>query len=172
MIRWFQFGTFCPVMRMHGNRLPRTDIYLPNGQETEGTGAPNEIWSYGESNYQIIKKYVLIRESIKEYTKSLMIQAHKTGAPVIRPLFYDFPKDPAAWDIKYEYMYGPDLLIAPVTLGDATSIQVYLPAGCTWTEAHTGLQYDGGQTVQAQAPLETIPVFLRDGRQSYLIRKI
>lgn len=172
LIRWFQFGTFCPVMRMHGNRLPRTPIFLPNGQETEGTGAPNEIWSYGEANYQIMKKYIMIREAMKEYTKGLMLQAHETGAPVIRPLFYQFPEDPTAWDIKYEYMYGPDLLIAPVTLENVTSVQIYLPGCCTWTEAHTGRQYAGGQTVCAEAPLETIPVFLRDGHQSYLLGKI
>ena len=93
LIRWFQFGAFCPVMRLHGNRLPRTPLYKANGEETEGTGADNEIWSYGEENYQIMKKFIEIREMMRDYTRSLMAKAHETGAPVMRTMFYEFPED-------------------------------------------------------------------------------
>ena len=79
LIRWFQFGAFCPVMRLHGNRLPRTPLYKADGEETEGTGADNEIWSYGEENYQIMKKFIEIREMMRDYTRSLMAEAHETG---------------------------------------------------------------------------------------------
>ena len=172
LIRWFQFGAFCPVMRLHGNRLPRTPLYKADGEETEGTGADNEIWSYGEENYQIMKKFIEIREMMRDYTRSLMAEAHETGAPVMRTMFYEFPEDTRTWELDTQYMYGSDILAAPIVEPHAMSRKVYLPSGCTWTNAHTGEILQGGQWIEAEAYIYTIPVFLRDGRQEYLIKNI
>lgn len=172
LIRWFQFGAFCPVMRLHGNRLPREPLYKVNGEETEGTGAANEIWSYGEENYAIMKKFIVLREAMRDYTRELMEQAHKTGSPVMRTMFYEFPEDKETWDLNTQYMYGSDLLVAPIVEAHTTSRQVYLPHGANWTNACTGEAFKGGQWLEVLAPIDTLPVFLRDQKQGYLIGKV
>ena len=172
LVRWFQFGTFCPVMRLHGNRLPREPLYRQDGEETEGTGADNEIWSFGEENYHILKKFIEIRELLRDYTRGLMKEAHEAGAPVMRAMFYEFPEDAVTWDLKTQYMYGSDILVAPVAEEHAVSRTVYLPAGNSWTHAGTGEVYEGGQWIDVKAEIDTLPIFLRDGRQSYLIGRI
>lgn len=171
-MRWFQFGTFCPVMRLHGNRLPREPLFKENGEETEGTGADNEIWSYGEKNYQIMKKFIGVREMLRGYTRRLMEEAHNTGAPVMRAMFYEFPEEMLSWELKTQYMYGPDILIAPVVEAHAVSRKVYLPENSQWTLAGTGEVWKGGQWVNVNAEIDTMPVFLRDGQQDYLIGNI
>ena len=172
LIRWFQFGTFCPVMRLHGSRQPYTPIYNKAGELREGTGTDNEVWSYGEEAYQIMTKFIHVRELMRDYTRSLMQQAHENGHPVLRALFYEFPSDPICWDIKDSYLFGSDLLVAPICHEHAVDRQVYLPAGASWTDARTGAVYEGGQWITADAPMDTLPVFLRDGRQDYLIGEI
>ena len=172
LIRWFQFGTFCPVMRLHGSRQPYTPIYNKAGELREGTGTDNEVWSYGEEAYQIMTKFIRVRELMRNYTRSLMQQAHENGHPVLRALFYEFPSDPICWDIKDSYLFGSDLLVAPICHEHAVDRQVYLPAGASWTDARTGAVYEGGQWIMADAPMDTLPVFLRDGRQDYLIGEI
>lgn len=168
LIRWFQFAAFCPVMRMHGNRLPRKQIFKQTGEETEGTGAPNEIWSYGEENYKIMKKFIDIREKLRDYSRSLMKQAHEHGTPVMRTMFYEFPEDPNVWDLSDQYMYGPDILAAPILELYKTSRKVYLPQGASWTDARTGERFNGGQWITARASIDTLPVFLKNGEPSYL----
>ena len=138
----------------------------------EGTGADNEIWSFGDEAYPILVKFIRLREAMRDYTRSLMNEAHEKGAPVMRALFYEFPEDPLCWDIKDSYMYGPDVLVAPVCYEKARSRKVYLPAGASWTLASTGAVYEGGQELEVEAPLDTLPVFLRDGKQSWMIGKI
>ena len=172
LIRWSQFGTFCPVMRLHGSRQPYTPIYNKAGELREGTGTDNEVWSYGEEAYQIMTKFIHVRELMRDYTRSLMQQAHENGHPVLRALFYEFPSDPICWDIKDSYLFGSDLLVAPICHEHAVDRQVYLPAGASWTDARTGVVYEGGQWIMADAPMDTLPVFLRDGRQDYLIGEI
>ena len=81
----------------------------------------------------------------------------------MRPLFLEFPDDPGAWEVADAYLFGPDLLVAPVLEARATSRAAYLPAGARWTDAWTGEEYEGGRTVTVDAPLERIPLFLRDG---------
>lgn len=160
LVRWFQFGAFCPVFRLHGDRKNGDD----QGSASKAhTGGPNEVWSYGEEVYEILKKYLFLREEIRPYVKSVMEKTAKTGAPVIRPLYYDFPKDPAVATIEDQMMFGDDILVAPVFELGARQRDVYLPVGETWIDAHTGVEYAGGQTVSADAPLELIPVFLRKG---------
>lgn len=172
LIRWFQFGTFCPGMRLHGNREPREEIINKAGEVREGSGADNEVWSYGESNYKIMVKFIRIRELLRDYIRDLMLQAHEKGTPVMRTMFYEFPKDELCWDIKDAYMFGADILVAPVVQPEAVSRLVYLPPKITWTNASTGKKYEGGKIYEVNAPIETIPIFLRDGKQEYLIGKI
>ena len=159
-------------MRLHGNRLPREPLYRPDGEETEGTGADNEIWSFGEENYHILKKFIEIRELLRDYTRGLMKEAHEAGTPVMRAMFYEFPEDAVTWDLKIQYMYGSDILVAPMVEEHAVSRKVYLPAGCSWTHAGTGEVYEGGQWIDVKAEIDTLPIFLRDGKQSYLIGRI
>lgn len=169
LLRWFQFGTFCPVMRLHGMRHPSETIINQAGEVREWTGAGNEVWSYGEDAYRIMVKFIRIREMMRDYTRTLMLEAHKKGTPVMRTLFYEFPQDKLCWDIMDEYMYGPDILVAPVCHEKARSRKVYLPTGATWTGAGTGEIYEGGKWYEVSAPIDTLPVFLREGRQEYLI---
>lgn len=116
-------------------------------------------------------KYIFLREKMRDYTRNIMREAHEKGNPVIRAVFYEFPQDPAAWDLTDEYCYGPDLLIAPVCHAGAVSRKVYLPAGAEWTSAMDGKVYKGGAEYLIEAPVE-IPVFVRDGRQSWIIGEI
>lgn len=94
-----------------------------------------------------------------------MDAAHEKGTPPMRPLFFDFPRDPEAAYVDDAFMFGPDLLVAPILHAGATRRSVYLPAGATWTDPWTGEQHAGGTTVDVAAPLERIPLFLRDGVQ-------
>jgi alpha-D-xyloside xylohydrolase len=157
MVRWFQFGAFSPIFRLHGVRSPAT-AFGPGM-----TGAPNEIWSYGEEAEQIMASYIGLRERIKPYVLDVMREAHETGVTPLRPYFLEFPEDPKAWDIDTAYLFGRDLLVAPVLEAGAREWSVYLPQGATWTDAWTGAEYEGGQSVTVDAPLDRIPLFLRDG---------
>ena len=165
LIRWFAFAAFSPCMRIHGDRVPHTKPILisSGGKECAPTGADNEIWSFGEKVEAILVKYIRLRYRIKPYTAKVMKQAHETGAPVMRPLFYNFPQDKAAWEIEDAYCYGDDVLVAPIFEEGMTERAVYLPLGTAWIEAATGKRYEGGQTVVADAPLDVIPVFVREG---------
>ncbi|KAE8307157.1 putative glycosyl hydrolase [Aspergillus transmontanensis] len=153
--RWFQWGTFCPVMRLHGDREPK-----PEGQPT-ASGSDNEVWSYGEEIYEICKKYINIREELRDYTRSLMKEAHEKGSPVIRTLFYEFPEDKTAWDIETEYMYGSKYLVVPVLEAGQREITAYLPSGASWKLWGEDKVYEGGKTVEVACPIETMPVFVR-----------
>lgn len=169
LVRWFQWGAFCPVMRLHGDRVPAQAVYRKDGNRTLNSGADNEVWSYGEEVYEILVNYLNLREALRGYTRELMKEAHEKGSPVMRPLFYEFPGNDAVWDIKDQYLYGPDMLVAPVVYEGAAEREVYLPRGSRWTNLHDGKTYEGGQTITAEAPLNIIPVYLRDGRHRELI---
>ena len=99
MIRWFEFGVFCPIFRLHGFRLPYPvrDILNPDGYC--GSGGPNEVWSFGEEAYEIIRRYMYVREELKPYIMKQMKLASEDGTPVMRPLFYDFCGDKNVYDI-------------------------------------------------------------------------
>ncbi|HIY57044.1 MAG TPA: glycoside hydrolase family 31 protein [Candidatus Tetragenococcus pullicola] len=172
LIRWFQWATFCPVMRLHGSRHPQTPLFKADGEPTEMTGAANEIWSYGEENYEIMKKFILIRESLRDYTRELMREASEKGTPVMRTMFYDFPEDVITWDLDTQYMYGSDILVAPIVEEKATERWIYLPEGVTWVDARDGNSYEGGQWIKAQATIDTLPIFLKEGKQEYLIGRV
>ncbi|MDD2579662.1 MAG: glycoside hydrolase family 31 protein [Eubacteriales bacterium] len=167
LVRWFQWGTFLPVMRLHGDRLPYQDPPVEYYGQIKrfGSGADNEVWSFGDDNYEILKHYLQIREALKPYIHQIMQEAHENGSPAMRTMFYQFPDDPACWEAEDQYMFGPDLLVAPVFEAGQTSRPVVLPAGCRWREVATGKVISGGQTVIAATPIETIPLFVREGAE-------
>ena len=167
LLRWFAWGAFCPVFRMHGERSPwyeREQEFINNIRQLT-SGQDNEVWSFGEENYNILTKYLFIRERLRPYIRDCMKLASENGSPVMRPLFFDFSEDKNCWCIEDAYMFGPDLLIAPVFEEGARQRSVYLPAGCKWTDANTKQVYEGGQTVTVPAPLDIIPVFVREGKE-------
>lgn len=151
IVRWFQFGVFCPLFRLHGHREPAHD---------KG-GGPNEVWTFGDAAYPIITDLLFLRERLRPYIMAQMKAASENGTPVMRPLFFDFPADPLAAAADDQFMFGPDLLIAPVIEQSAVRRDVYLPEGTTWRDAWTDEVHEGGQRIVRDAPLDTIPVFLR-----------
>ena len=164
LIRWFQYGAFCPVFRLHGDRLPAEPPFTDElGGGMCKSGADNEVWSYGEEAYGILVKYMFMRERLKPYITDIMRDAHEKGTPPMRPLFYDFPNDEYAWEVEDQYMFGPDILVSPILEQGQREREVYLPKGSSWQNASTGDTFSGGATVTCAAPLDVIPIFLRDG---------
>ena len=143
--RWFQYATFLPIMRSHGSRTY------------------NEVWSYGKQAEPILEKYLRLRYELIPYIYSLAYKTWQTGAPFLRALPLDFPDDPQVVDLRDEYMLGPAFLVAPISDQGATSRKVYLPAGTDWYNYWTNERLKGGQTITADAPIDTIPVFVRAG---------
>jgi alpha-glucosidase/alpha-D-xyloside xylohydrolase len=144
-VRWFEWGAFQPVMRAHGERKH------------------NEVWAYGKQAEPILAKYLKLRYQLLPYTYSAAFKSYQTGAPYMRALFMDFPNDPKAANIPDEYMYGPAFLVAPVTEQGATKRTVYLPAGSDWYNYWTNERLHGGQMIEAAAPIDTLPLFVRAG---------
>ena len=160
LIRWFQFGVFCPVLRMHGNRYPYSS--RPHGMtEYTPTSGENQVWSYGEKAYGIFCRYLKMREELKPYLTAMGKKASQDGTPIMRPLFYEFPHDAVCWKIEDEYLFGDSILVAPIYEYRARTRNVYLPEGSVWYSQREDKTYDGGQYIEAGAPLEEIPVFFR-----------
>jgi len=143
--RWFEYAAFLPIFRTHGSRRF------------------NEVWSYGREAEPILIKYLKLRYELMPYIYSLGYKTHQTGAPYMRALFMDFPRDPQVADLTDEYMFGPAFLVAPVTEQGATSRPVYLPAGADWYNYWTNERIHGGQTIKVDAPIDILPLFVRAG---------
>ncbi|MFH1879289.1 MAG: TIM-barrel domain-containing protein [Bacillota bacterium] len=159
-IRWFQWGAYCPVMRLHGDRIPYQSVTRADGTAIQGTGGPNEIWSYGEEAYPVLVKYLHLREQMRDYIRETMQETHETGKPVMRPMFYEFPEDETCAALRDQYLFGGKYLVAPVMQPGQRSRKVYLPKGA-WRNVNTGETLAGGRWTEAPAPLDTIPVFER-----------
>ncbi len=163
LIRWYQFATFTAVMRLHGDRGPYNIPALDDRDWGGGylhTGQDNEMWSYGDDNFKIMKKYYDIRIGMKDYLKKLFDEAHENGSPLMRAMFYEFPEDEKCWDIKDQYMFGDKYLVAPILHLNEFEREVYLPKG-EWTLTSDGTKYTGGQTVKVSAPIDYMPLFER-----------
>jgi alpha-D-xyloside xylohydrolase len=143
--RWFEYGTFLPIMRTHGSRTY------------------NEVWSYGKQAEPVLEKYLKLRYELMPYIYSLGYKTNATGAPYMRALFMDFPNDPKVARRGDEFMFGPAFLVAPVTEQGATTREVYLPAGTDWYNYWTNERVHGGQTTKVDAPIDVIPLFVRAG---------
>lgn len=161
LLRWYEFAVFSPVLRMHGDRGPH-DIPPLSDKEFGGghlyTGHENELWSYGEEAFDIMKRQLDLRLSLKPYIESIYKEASENGSPLMRTMFYEFPEDAKCWEIDDQYMFGPEYLVAPILHAGETQRSVYLPAG-KWEEIGSHTVYDGSQTVQCSAPIDRIPVF-------------
>lgn len=174
LVRWFQFAAFCPVMRMHGSRLPHKAVTAADGSSRRLTGADNEIWSFGETVCDILTDYIGLRNRIRGYLRERMLEAHEKGTPVMRAMFYEFPDDGACWNLTDQYMFGPDILVAPVVQEGAVERTVYLPKGTDWINVWNDEVVTGGQTIGTAAPLHQIPLFVRsnEGENQWLVKTI
>jgi alpha-glucosidase (family GH31 glycosyl hydrolase) len=169
-LRWFQFGTFCTLFRCHGRAWK---LRLPWGWNTGETG-PTEIGGYNGSalpdpselhNAQvepICRKYLELRYRMLPYLYSAVREATHTGMPVMRSLWLHYPDDPEAVQRGDEYLWGRDVLVAPVVEKGATSRRLYLPRG-HWHDFWSGERLDGGREIERPVDLETLPLFVREG---------
>lgn len=147
IVRWFQFGLFCPVMRLHGSR-PK------HGERTPGllepSGDPNEIWSFGERNFEILKDLIMLREKLRPYIQKQFDIACEKGYPVIRPMFFYYPEDEICYTLESQYFFGEDILFAPIVNKGQTEKEVYIPDG-EWVLTKDGQTYTKGwHTIKAE----------------------
>ncbi|MGH9921050.1 MAG: TIM-barrel domain-containing protein [Nitrososphaerales archaeon] len=143
--RWVQLGTFEPILRLHSNDENR----LP--------------WQYPQPVQGITESFLRLREALLPYTYTLAAEANQTGLPMGRPLYLDYPEQPAAYQNSTEYLYGPDMLVAPVTTpGDVASTTVWFPPG-RWVDFFTGATFRGPTSATLSVPLGRMPVFVREG---------
>ena len=158
IVRWFQFGLFSPVMRLHGNRNRhgegRTDIKEPSGD-------PNEIWSFGEKNFEILKDLIMLRERLRPYIQKQFDTASEKGYPVIRPMFFEYPNDEVCYTLDSQYMFGDDIIFAPIVKQGQTVKTVYIPDG-KWILTKDKTVYTKG-TYEIHAELDEFIAFVRAG---------
>jgi alpha-glucosidase/alpha-D-xyloside xylohydrolase len=170
-VRWFQFAAFCPLFRAHGRTWK---LRLPWGWNTGGL-VPDEISTYtgGAANPDpgelhnaavepICRKYLELRYRLLPYLYTAAREAHVTGLPIIRALWLHYPEDAMASARGDQYLWGRDVLVAPVTEKGAASRAVYLPNG-RWYDFWLNTPHDGGREIQRTVDLETMPLFVRAG---------
>jgi alpha-D-xyloside xylohydrolase len=145
-VRWFQFGAFSPIFRVHGTRNPDE----------------NELWSYGPDAQKILLDYDNLRYRLLPYIYSEAWQVTSNHGTLMRPLVMDWRNDVEAQNTGDEYLFGPAILVSPVTTQGATKREVYLPKA-TWYDFWTGAKLEGGRRIEADAPLATLPLFVRAG---------
>ncbi|KAK7748117.1 hypothetical protein SLS53_001370 [Cytospora paraplurivora] len=114
LVRWFQWGAFLPVFRLHGDRYPNKKPLGQSGGGKCASGVDNEVWSFGDEVGAILERYLRLRERLRNYVRDLMTESSQKGTPLIRTLFLEFPKDESAWEVEDEYMFGSKYLVAPV----------------------------------------------------------
>jgi alpha-D-xyloside xylohydrolase len=145
LIRWFQYGAFCPIFRVHG--------YKSNA----------ELWNYGNEVERVLTQYDELRYRLLPYIYSAAWGVTNRGETLMRALPLEFSSDPGARGVSDQFVFGPALLINPVTSEGMTQRQLYLPAGVEWVDFWTGKRMSGGQTITADAPLDRIPIYGRAG---------
>lgn len=143
LVRWYQYGVFTPVFRTHGARKN------------------NEPWTMGGDTYRHIRAAILLREGLRPYIMAQMAKASATGLPPMRPLFFDHDEDPNVGRVEDQYLFGRDLIVAPITRYLDRERFVYLPRSSDWVDAWTRRRFKGGQMIRTDAPLDHIPVFVR-----------
>jgi len=145
LTRWFQWSAFCPILRTHGFQ------------------SKTEMWNYLPETQKTMLAYDRLRYRLLPYNYTLGSRVTLKGDTIMRALGMDFPGDPKVWSIGDEYMFGPAFLVSPVTTPRATTREVYLPAGSSWVNFWTGEKANGDQTLSVDAPLKTLPLFVRAG---------
>ncbi len=164
IVRWFQFGVFSPVMRLHGSRLRPSYHKERHPGVKESSGGDNEIWSFGERNYPILKSLIELRERLKDYTCEYMDIASETGTPIMRPMFFDYYEDAKCYTLEDQYMYGGDILYAPIYEQGCTQREVYLPKG-SWVSTIDKKVYEGGTTILCYAQIDEFIAFVKEGSE-------
>jgi alpha-D-xyloside xylohydrolase len=149
--RWFQFGSFCPMFRVHGS--------APAG----GTGPGKEFWRFDEATQKILRTYDELRYRLMPYTYSLAWQVTSEGSTIMRPLVMDFPGDPDALNIGDQYLFGPSIMVSPVTSPGAMVRSIYLPGKTIWHDFWTGQSVTAGQRVDSPSPIQTMPLYVKAG---------
>lgn len=162
IVRWFQFGLFCPIMRLHGSRLRGTNHIERHPGIIEPSGGDNEIWSFGDENYPILKNLIEIRERLKPYISKYMAVTTKTGAPIMRPMFYDYYNDEKCYILENQYMFGAEILFAPIVNKGQTRREVYLPEG-SWVSVKDRKVFKDRQTVNCKAEIHEFIAFVKEG---------
>ena len=145
-VRWFQYGAFCPIFRVHGTRTPDQ----------------NELWSYGPEAQAILTSFDRLRYRLMPYIYSLAWKVSSESYTLMRPLIMDFSSDRRVKNIGDQFMFGPSILVNPVTEPAATTRHLYLPR-TRWHDFWTGKVLDGGSAIDALAPLDRIPLYVRAG---------
>lgn len=160
LIRWFQFACFSPILRMHGDRQPHTQRIGDSGGGVRTSGGPNEIWSFGEEVEEILTHFIDIREKMKPYLVEVYSESSRTGLPIMRPLFFEYPEGP--YDLKnISYLLGSDVLVLPVVKSGLKQINYTLPGKGTWIEIFSQREYQAGQEYVIEVNIDSIPVFIR-----------
>ena len=158
IIRWFQFGLFSPIMRLHGSRNRH---FEPTPGLLEPSGDPNEIWSFGERNFEIIKDILAIREKLRPYIQKQFDIASEKGYPVIRPMFFHCPDDEICYTLDSQYFFGDDIIFAPIVNRGQTEKEVYIPDG-EWILTKDGSVYTKG-TYIIKAEIDEFVALVRKG---------
>jgi alpha-D-xyloside xylohydrolase len=147
--RWFQFSAFCPMFRVHGSY---------------GLNPGKEIYRFDEKTQGIMRTYLNLRYRLLPYIYSVAWQVTSNGSTFMRPLIMDFPNDLKVLNIGDQYFFGPSIMVIPVTTAGAATQSVYLPANdAPWYDFWTGATSTAGQRIEAAAPIETLPLFIRPG---------
>jgi alpha-glucosidase len=146
LVRWYQVGFLTPFCRNHA-----------------GMDSPDhEPWRYGKYYEDIIRKYLKLRYRLLPFLYTALEESHRTGLPMFRPLLLNYQEDESTLAIDDEFMIASDLLVAPILKPNVTARLVYLPAG-VWFDYWTGARHEGGRMIGVEAPLETVPLFVRGG---------
>ena len=164
IVRWFQFGLFCPVMRLHGVRNKESDYKYRHPGIKEPSGGDNELWSFGERNFHILKAIVEQRERLRPYILESARNTSRTGEPIIRPMFFDFPDDKVCFTLSDQYMFGRDILFAPICEQGVTDRTVYLPCG-EWVRTSSGETFAGEKRYNVHADIGEYIAFVRKGAE-------
>ncbi|MDO4563568.1 MAG: glycoside hydrolase family 31 protein [Clostridia bacterium] len=160
IIRWFQYGVFCPITRLHGVRAKTKE----SRDIIEPTGGDNEIWSFGDEAAATLKKLISLRCALRPYVLKHMRIASEIGCPVIRPMFFDFPDEEVCYSLGGQYMFGSDILFAPITQQGQTEKEVYLPKG-RWVFTRDKKIYEGGKSYLMHAETDEFIAFTAEGAE-------
>jgi len=152
-VRWFQWSTFCPILRVHGTIFPK------------------EPWRFPKEYQDVILKYIRLRYELLPYIYSLAWMTYSNGYTIMRPLVMDFRNDKSVYDLDEQYMFGPYIMVSPVTLPSIREKDVYLPSDEYWYDFWTGEKLEGGRTTDVKVSLGTIPLFVRGGAVLPLLGK-
>ena len=164
IVRWFQFGLFCPIMRLHGTRLIQS-YYVDEAPDVMVKGGGyNEIWHFGDDNYPVLKKLIETREKMRPYTLKIAKEAADKGYPMMRPMFFEYPDDKKCYELWDQYMFGGDILFAPIYNEGQTDREVYLPEG-EWISVLDKKEYAGGQTLSMHAEVSEYIAFVKKGSE-------